>query len=172
MRAGTVLIVGAVALLGIAMCSQGRAETREVGSINYNWHMLGSDDRIVVSAVNDPKIEGVVCYWSAARIGGVKGAVGLATDPNEASLACRQVGPIKFLHTFGQTENIAKTSQNWTGFKTMQVVRMCDAVSNTLVYTVYSDNLVSGHPQNSISAVPIQPWGGATDVTACRNFLK
>lgn len=172
MRAGTILVVGVGCLLALALCSQGRAQTREVGAINYNWHMLGSDDRIVVSAVNDPKVEGVVCYWSAARIGGVKGAVGLATDPNEASLACRQVGEIHFRKPFEQNENIAKSSQNWTGFKTMQVVRMCDGVSNTLVYTVYSDNLVSGHPQNSISAVPVQPWGDQTEVSSCKANLK
>ena len=37
----------------------------------------------------------------------------------------------------------------------VRVVRMVDAARNTLVYLTYSDKLVDGSPQNSVTAVPI-----------------
>lgn len=49
-----------------------------------------------MDAHDDPKVKGVTCYVSRAKTGGIKGAVGLAEDKSEASIACRQVGPISF----------------------------------------------------------------------------
>ena len=43
-------------------------------------------------------------------------------------------------------------------FKTMQVVRFFDRKRNTLVYLVYSDRVIEGSPQNSVTAIPILPW--------------
>jgi CreA protein len=43
-------------------------------------------------------------------------------------------------------------------FKRVQVVRFFDETRNTLVYLTYSDRLIEGSPQNSISAVAIQTW--------------
>ena len=40
-------------------------------------------------------------------------------------------------------------------FKRLRIVRMVDAPRNTLVYLTYSEKLVDGSPQNSITAVPI-----------------
>ena len=40
-------------------------------------------------------------------------------------------------------------------FKRLRVVRMVDAKRNTLVYLTYSDKLIDGSPQNSVSAVPV-----------------
>ena len=66
----------------------------EVGSVGYRFKWLGPNDKIVVEAFDDPDVPGVTCYMSHARTGGIKGAIGLAEDPGEASIACRQVGPI------------------------------------------------------------------------------
>ena len=44
-------------------------------------------------------------------------------------------------------------------FKSMQIVRGCDARRNTLIYMVYSDKVIQGSPKNSTSAVPLMPWG-------------
>jgi CreA protein len=38
-------------------------------------------------------------------------------------------------------------------------VRFLDKTRNTLVYVVYSDKLIEGSPKNSLSSVPIMPWG-------------
>ncbi|MEO7116170.1 MAG: CreA family protein, partial [Caldimonas sp.] len=39
--------------------------------------------------------------------------------------------------------------------KRLRVVRMVDRKRNTLVYLTYSDRLVDGSPQNSVTAVPV-----------------
>ncbi|MDT4887116.1 CreA protein [compost metagenome] len=40
-------------------------------------------------------------------------------------------------------------------FKKLQVVRMVDKTRNTLVYLSYSDRVIEGSPDNSITAVPL-----------------
>src|SRR5436190_3394964 len=57
-------------------------------------------------------------------------------------------------------------------FKKMQIVRGCDTKRNVLVYMVYSDRLIEGSPKNSTSTVPIMPWGAATDVPKCAEWLE
>ena len=44
-------------------------------------------------------------------------------------------------------------------FKELHVVRFYDKPNNTLVYLSYSDRVIEGSPKNSISTVPIMPWG-------------
>ena len=92
---------------------------------------------------------------------GLKGAVGLAEDTSDASIACRQVGPIKFLERIaaeGDSERVFKKRRSIL-FKKLQVVRFLDKKRNTLIYLAYSDKLIDGSPQNSISAVALMPWG-------------
>jgi CreA protein len=43
-------------------------------------------------------------------------------------------------------------------FKTLQVVRFFDRELNVLVYVSYSDRIIEGSPQNSMSRVPIMGW--------------
>jgi CreA protein len=50
-------------------------------------------------------------------------------------------------------------------FKSLQVVRFFDAKRNVLVYVAYSDRVMTGSPQNSISTVPLAPWGTAAAKT-------
>ena len=40
-------------------------------------------------------------------------------------------------------------------FKTTQVVRFWDAKRRALVYLTYTDRIIEGSPQNSISVVPV-----------------
>ena len=40
-------------------------------------------------------------------------------------------------------------------FKRLRVVRMVDKKRNTLVYLTYSDRVIEGSPQNSVTAVPV-----------------
>ena len=44
-------------------------------------------------------------------------------------------------------------------FKETRVVRMWDAPNRTLVYLAISRKLINGAPANSISTVPVMPWG-------------
>ncbi len=136
-----------------------RAET--VGCVSTTFRGLGLlNDKVCVDSFRDPKVDGVVCHVSRARTGGMKGAVGLAEDTSDAAVSCRQVGPIAFKGKLKDGEDVFRESRSWL-FKKLQVVRFYDRPNNTLVYLSYSDKLVDGSPKNSISTVPIMPWGAA-----------
>ena len=127
----------------------------ELGSVSTVFKMMGPNDKIVIEAFDDPKVNGVTCYLSRAKKGGLSGGVGVAEDTSDAPIACRQVGPITMVEAFKDGEVVFKKDTSML-FKTMQVVRFMDHKRNVLVYLVYSDKLVEGSPKNSISAVAIQ----------------
>ena len=136
----------------------GLALAETIGEVSTVFKWVGPNDKIVVEAFDDPKVSGVTCYLSRAKTGGVKGGLGLAEDRAEASIACRQVGPIAFKGTLKDGEEVFKERTSLV-FKTMQVVRFFDSKCNTLVYLVYSDRVIEGSPQNAVTAIPILPWG-------------
>lgn len=140
----------------------GAAQAETIGEVSTVFKLLGPNHKIVVEAFDDPKVEGVTCYLSRAKTGGIKGGLGLAEDRAEASIACRQVGPIRFRESFEDGEEVFKERTSLV-FKTMQVVRFFDRKRNTLVYMVYSDRVIEGSPQNSVTAIPILPWAKATN---------
>jgi CreA protein len=143
--------------LGVLTLASSQAE--EIGSVDTAFQWLGPNHKIVVEAFDDPKIDGVTCYVSRSQTGGIKGGLGLAEDTSDASIACRQVGPINVKEKFKDGEEVF-TERRSLLFKKMRVVRFLDRPRNTLVYLVYSDKLVEGSPKNSITAVPIMPWTG------------
>ena len=134
------------------------------------WKMLTPDDKLATYGVDDPDVEGVACHFTVPERGGVSGMFGLAEEASDASLACRQVGPIRFKTKFSQGDVVFRQSRSLF-FKKMQIVRGCDAKRNVLVYLIYSDKLIEGSPKNSTSTVPIMPWGGDTP-ERCENYLK
>lgn len=151
------------ALRGLAAAlalAAGAAQAETVGEVSTVFKLLGPDHKIVVEAFDDPKVEGVTCYLSRAKTGGIKGGLGLAEDRAEASIACRQVGPIRFREALKEGEEVFRERTSLV-FKTMQVVRFFDRTRNTLVYLVYSDRLIEGSPQNAVTAIPILPWPSA-----------
>ena len=131
------------------------ASAEEIGSVSTVFKMLGANDKIVVEAFDDPKVDGVTCYLSRAKKGGVAGSVGVAEDTSDASIACRQVGAIKFRGNLKDGDVVFQKDTSLL-FKTMQVVRFHDVKRNVLVYLVYSDKVIEGSPKNSISAVAVQ----------------
>ena len=145
----------ALALTALLLgCSLAGAE--EVGAVDTVFKFIGPDHKIVVDAYDDPKVAGVTCYVSRAKTGGVKGALGLAEDKSDASIACRQTGPV----SFAGGKPLPKQEEMFNErislvFKRLRVVRMVDAKRNTLVYLTYSDRLIEGSPQNSVTAVPV-----------------
>src|SRR2546428_11849968 len=80
-----------VALLGGVV---GRLHAADIGCVSTTFRVLGANDKICVSAFDDPKVPGVTCHLSQARTGGMKGTVGVAEDRSRFALACRQVCPI------------------------------------------------------------------------------
>ena len=150
---------------GVLWALASAATAQEVGSVDTAFQWLGPNHKIVIEAFDDPKIAGVTCYVSRSRTGGVKGGLGLAEDTSDASIACRQVGPITIKEKFKDGEEVF-TERRSLLFKKMRVARFLDQPRNTLVYLVYSDKLVEGSPKNSLSAVPMMPWAGAPPRTA------
>jgi CreA protein len=147
-----------IVLLAAMASISARAE--EVGCVTTNIRMLGlANDRVCIDSFRDPKVDGVVCHVSRAKTGGVKGAIGVAEDTSDASIACRQVGPIVLKGDLKDGEDVFKENRSWL-FKKLQVVRFFDKPNNTLVYLSYSDKLIDGSPKNAISTVPIMPWAG------------
>ena len=134
------------------------------------WKMLTPDDKLAVYGMDDPAVDGVACHYTTPERGGVAGMFGVAEEVSDISLACRQVGPIKFKAKFEQGEVMFRERRSLI-WKRMQIVRGCDVKRNVLVYLVYSDKLIDGSPKNSTSTVPIMPWG--TDPAAkCSEWVK
>jgi CreA protein len=135
------------------------ADAEEIGCVSTTWRVW-ADDKICVSAYDDPKVPGVTCHLSHARTGGFKGTIGVAEDRSRFSIACRQVGPITVeLGTLPQEEE-AFSERTSIFFKETRVVRMVDRARRTLVYLAYSTKVVEGSPFNSLSSVPVMPWQG------------
>lgn len=147
----TTMLAAALAFMGAAAA----AET--IGEVTTAFKILGANHRIVVEVFDDPKVEGVSCYVSRARTGGISGSLGLAEDTADASIACRQTGPVRFREELEEGEEVFGRRASIL-FKRVQVVRFHDEPRNALVYLTYSDRLIDGSPQNSLSAVAIQPW--------------
>ena len=134
-----------------------RPERGTTGSVSTQFRWLGPNDKIVIDGFDDPKVQGVACHISRAQTGGVKGELGVAEDTSDASIACRQVGPIKIIGELKDGERVFDEKRSLV-FKKLQVVRFFDRERNVLVYVAYSDRIIAGSPKNSISTVPIMGW--------------
>ncbi len=138
----------------LALASVTALHAEEIGSVDTVFKFIGPDHKIVVEAFDDPGVSGVTCFISRAKTGGLKGAFGLAEDKSEASIACRQVGPIAIAKPIKEQEEIFSERTSLI-FKRQRIVRMVDPKRNTLVYLTYSDRVIEGSPQNSVTAVPV-----------------
>ncbi len=136
----------------------------EIGSVDTKFNFMTPDDSIKLQVFSDPKIEGVACYLSTAKKGGVKGAIGVAEDTSDASIDCRQVGNVRIVRPLKQGESVFKKRRSLI-FKKLKVVRFCDTERNTIIYLVYSEKVIEGSPKNSVSAVPIARWDATQDTS-------
>jgi CreA protein len=138
----------------------------EIGTVATKFRLLTPNDKILVEAFDDEAVPGVSCYVSRAKTGGLSGAVGVAEDSSDASIDCRQIGPVRLPEEVrsgkADGEEVFKRRTSLL-FKSLQVVRFYDPRRNALVYLTYSDRIIEGSPKNSISAVPILPWPGSVE---------
>jgi len=171
-RAGLAAAILTMVLL-VAACGAARAADEPDlifrRSTVFKW--LSPNDKLATYGLDDPEVEGVACHFTVPEKGGFKGWVGLAEEVSDISLACRQIGPIRFKSKFEQGDDMFRQRRSLF-FKKMQIVRGCDTKRNVLVYMVYSDRLIEGSPKNSTSSVPIMPWGAAdAAVQKCGEFI-
>jgi CreA protein len=141
----------AAAIFAVLTCG---VHAESVGEVSTAFKLIGPNHKVVVEVFDDPKVAGVSCYLSRSRTGGISGAIGLAEDKAESSVACRQVGAIQFNGTLPRQEEVFSEKASLL-FKHVRVVRMADAKRNALVYLVYSDRIIDGSPKNSVTAVPV-----------------
>lgn len=138
----------------VALAAGGKAGAEQIGEVDTVFKLIGPDHKIVVEAYDDPKVTGVACYVSRSKTGGIKGGLGLAEDKAEASIACRQTGPISFTGKLDKQEEMFNERISLI-FKKLRVVRMVDSKRNALIYLTYSDRVIEGSPQNSVTAVSL-----------------
>lgn len=149
-----------LAALALCVLFAPSAKADDIACISTTFRLIGANDKVCISAFDDPKVPGVACHISQARTGGLKGTFGLAEDPSRFSIACRQIGPITVdLSKLAEEEKVYSESTSLF-FKHTHVFRAVDKKRNTLVYVAISDRLVDGSPYNAISTVPIMPWSG------------
>ncbi|WP_447955807.1 CreA family protein [Vreelandella sp. EE7] len=146
-------VVGSLAVAAALMPAALLAQDAHIGSVRTEFRMLGPNNTIEVERFDDPKVQGISCYISYSQIGGISGAIGLAEEASEASVACRQTGPIIFDPDELTEQEVIFTQRRSVLFKNMRVVRMHDAETQTFVYLTYSTKLVDGSPKNAITAV-------------------
>lgn len=132
----------------------------KVGAVSTAFKLIGENDQIVVTVFDDPKVQGVSCYISQAVKGGLGGTLGLAEDPSEYSISCRQTGNIKFIKPFKKQEEVYSRDTN-IFFKETHIIRMVDDKRKVLSYLTYSDKLIDGSPKNSLSVVPYGAFNGS-----------
>lgn len=161
--AAPLLAIPLLALLGTAIPGPALADDGpvRVGEVSSTFRVLGRNDRIVVDRYDDPRVGNVSCYLSRAETGGIKGSVGLATDPSRFSIACQAIGPVRLPDRLPASETAFGASANWL-FKEIRVTRLWDAERHTLVYLVWSTKAMStgGSPYNSVSVVPVGEAAG------------
>lgn len=134
------------------------ARADDIGCVSTTFNLLSPNDKVCVSAFEDPQVPGVACHISQARKGGWGQPFGLNEDPSNFSVSCRQIGPIDVdLSKLRENEEVfsQKTS---IFFKATRIYRMVDKKRNTLVYLAISSKIINGSPENSISTVPIMHW--------------
>ena len=144
-------------LLTLALAATA-ASAENIGCVTTEWKLIGANHRVCVESFGDPKVPGVTCHVSQARTGGVSGSFGLAQDPSQFSLACRQTGPIALPEKLPKEATVF-TEDTSIFFKETRVIRLWDEANRTLIYLAISRKLIEGAPANSISTVPVMPWG-------------
>ena len=162
------LALAAILALASAAIAADQPDLLFKRSTVFKW--LTPNDKLAVYGLDDPEVDGVACHFTVPERGGFKGWIGVAEEVSDISLACRQIGPIKFKQKFEQGEDVFRTRRSLF-FKKMQIVRGCDVKRNVLVYMVYSDRIIEGSPKNSTSSVPIMPWGTDTNVAKCADWV-
>jgi CreA protein len=171
-RHASTLCIGLVAATLLAHASARAADEPDlIFRRSTVFKLLSPNDKLATYGIDDPQVEGVACHFTVPEKGGIKGWLGLAEEVSDISLACRQIGPIRFKAKLQQGDDMFRERRSMF-FKKMQIVRGCDPKRNVLVYMVYSDKLIEGSPKNSTSSVPIMPWGGSDAVQKCSEFVS
>jgi CreA protein len=139
-------------VLFLAAC--GGSGQGEIGEINNDW----TGNEIKIESFEDEKVTGITCHMAHFDRGVIdrvrKGD--WFENPSNGSISCGVTGPI----TIGKIdmdkngETVFKQRQSVV-FKKLSVRRVYDRENDTLVYLVYSKQIVDGSAKMSIATVPL-----------------
>lgn len=166
MKIGKVIFLGLIAQIMTSMAFA----ADPVMEVPYKLNGYGAlpSDKVIIDAIPDPVVKGVVCWFSRAKLGAIKGTIGIADDPTELGISCRVIGPVDLKglghHKLKSNQVIFKETRNWNGIKTVQIMRTCDPKNATLIYVVYSDYLIDGSPKHAMDVVPLSGYQGTCEV--------
>ncbi|HEX6142675.1 MAG TPA: CreA family protein [Geminicoccaceae bacterium] len=147
--------------VGLTLASPAGAE--EVGSFTNDW----TGNEIVVDALEDPKVQGVTCHITHFERGLIDRVWqgNWFEDPSNASIACRQTGPIVIgdIERDEEGEEVFSERKSFI-FKSLAVRRIYDEAHETLVYVVYSREVIEGSAKMNVSTVALHgaevTWAG------------
>ena len=133
------------------------AFAEQVGEVGVDW--VGND--IVIEAIQDPDVPGVTChiaYFDRSVIDRLSQG-NWFEDPSNASIACRQTGPIDMAdlddisHSDGGEEVFRERRS--IILKSLRIKRIYDEGNRTLIYLVHARELTEGSAKMAISTVPL-----------------
>lgn len=130
------------------------APAEEVGRVGVDW--VGND--ILIEALADPEVAGVTChlaYFDRSAFDRLMQG-NWFEDPSNASIACRQTGPITLgdIDLSASGEEIFSQRQSLL-LKSLAVTRIYDAQNDTLIYVAHAREVTEGSAKMSISTVPL-----------------
>ncbi|WP_414897918.1 CreA family protein [Rhodovulum sp. YEN HP10] len=130
------------------------AQADEVGRVGVDW--TGND--IVIEAIQDPEVAGVTChvaYFSRSVLDRLSQG-NWFEDPSNASIACRQTGPIEIgdIDRNPDGEEVFRQSRSLV-LKSIRIKRIFDETNQTLIYLAHARELSEGSAKMSISTVPL-----------------
>ena len=130
------------------------AGAEQVGEVGVDW--VGND--ILIEAIEDPKVQGVTChvaYFDRSLFDRLTQG-NWFEDPSNASIACRQTGPIKIgdIDRGPKGEKVFSESRSLI-FKSLKVTRIFDEAHQTLIYLTHATEVTQGSAKMSISTVPL-----------------
>jgi CreA protein len=140
--------------MALAALLSGPVAAEQVGEVGVDW--VGND--IIIEAIADPDVSGVTChiaYFERGLFDRISKG-NWFEDPSNASLACRQTGPIVIgdIDRSDSGENVFSQSRSII-LKSLRVKRIFDEANQTLIYVAHAAELTDGSAKVAISTVPL-----------------
>lgn len=142
------------AALSLALSLAPPSHAEQVGNVDVDW--VGND--IIIEAIQDPEVSGVTCHIAYFERGLIdrlsKG--NWFEDPSNASIACRQTGPITIgdINRDDEGEDVFNERRSIV-LKSLRIKRIFDAANQTLIYVAHARELTDGSAKMAISTVPL-----------------
>lgn len=140
--------------VAVALSLPAAALAEKVGEVDVDW--MGND--IIVEAIQDPDVTGVTChiaYFERGLLDRLQQG-NWFEDPSNASIACRQTGPIEIgrIDRSMDGEDVFRERRSII-LKSLRIKRIFDEENQTLIYLAHARELSQGSAKMSISTVPL-----------------